>query len=84
MDMCREHEKLFHMVENLDGKLGNGWAREVKDTLKEVQKDIGQLKTDVALLKERPRNRALVYKDIVLFVTAAGALITMGAQVFGG
>ena len=81
---CEDHGKLYHMVEQLDKKLGNGWARDVKITLSDVQKDIGEMKTDIALLKERPRNKTLVYKDIVLFITAIAAIVGIASQVFGG
>ncbi len=81
---CEDHGRLMTMVEQLDKKLGNGWANEVKLTLNAVQKDIGEMKTDIALLKERPRNKALVYKDIVLFITSAAAIIGIVSQVYGG
>ncbi len=81
-EQCSEHSRLFHMVEQLDKKLGNGWAHEVKSTLSDMQKDISDMKTDIAVLKERPRNKSLVYKDIVLFITSAAAIIGIASQIF--
>ncbi len=72
---CSEHSKLYHMVEQLDKKLGNGWAREVKTTLNDVQRDISSMKTDIAVLKERPRNKSLFLKDIALLVTSISAIV---------
>ncbi len=70
-------------------KIDNGWAGNIDTTLNthtselhSIRMSINTIEGDMRYIKQRPRDKALFYKDIVLFITAAAAIVGIASQVF--